>query len=267
MASGVLGRDVQTERQTRPNRSIAILDVGFGCGDQTWELAKALEAPTWKDYRYVGLTLDAVQHEIAQQRQEREIASANRVGIKLWPGSFRLFRADAAKPESWERPVRDVVGALGSSEFTDKWFIALDCLYHFSPSRAPIFRYSAQTFGADLMAFDLLLNDKVTWFGALTLKTLSLFSGSPSGALITEQRYIAQLVASGYDKESIKINDITYDVLPGLVAYLDRQQRALAPYGISLGKYKVARRLFKWFSDSGTVRAAIIVAKLKVKNS
>lgn len=267
VSSGILGRELAAERTSRPKRSIAILDVGFGCGDQTWELARALEAPTWNEYRYVGLTLNPAQLEVAQQRQEREIASANRRGVQLWPGSFRLFQADAGQPDSWKRPVKTMVEALGDEKFTDKWFMALDCMYHFSPSRAPLLHYTSQKLGANLMAFDLLMNDKASKLGSLIARLIGMMGGSPYSAFLTELQYKELLVASGYDRESILIRDVSYDVFPGLVAFLDKQKRDLGPYGITLGKYNVAKRIFRWFGNSGTIRASIVVAKMKQKTS
>lgn len=265
--SGILGRDLPTERTTRPKRSIAILDAEFGCGDQTWQIARALEAPTWNEYRYVGLTRDPAQLDFAQEWQQREINAANRHGVQLWPGSFRLFQADASRPESWGRPVKAMVDVLGDTKFTDKWVLALDCLYRLPSSREAFFRYAAHNMGANFMGFDLLLNEKATMFGTVTAKLLGWFIGIPPQSFITELQYVEQLVKGGYHKESIGIKDVTYDVFPGLVTFLGIQQRQLQPYGLSLGNFSLIKYVFGWFANSGSVRAAVVTAKLKEKGT
>lgn len=267
MTSGILGRDLPTERTNRPKRSIAILDADFGCGDQTWELARALEAPTWNEYRYVGLTRDPAQLEFAQQRQQREIHVANRHGVQLWPGSFRLFQADASRPESWGHPVKAMLDVLGDTKFTDKWLLALDCLYRLSSSREAIFRHAAHSMGANFMGFDLLINEKAAMFSTITTKLLGWCIGIPPRYFIAESRYFEQLVKAGYDKESTRIKDVTYDVFPGLVTFLGRQQTQLRPYGLALGDFSVMTFVFGWFANSSTVRAAIVTAKLKDKGA
>jgi hypothetical protein len=86
--------------------------------------------------------------------------------------------------------------------------------------------------------------------------------GCPWQAFLTEEEYREQLVACGYERESIIIKDISEDVFPGLVAFLERQDKALAESGISLGAgFRLARRVFGWFATSKVIRAVIVVAK------
>ena len=59
------------------------------------------------------------------------------------------------------------------------------------------------------------------------------------------------------------IRDITEHVFPGVVKFLDDQERALSQYGVSLGGYKLAGRLFDWFGRSKVVKASIVVARNK----
>lgn len=266
-SAGLLTGDAIAERELRPRRSIAILDVGFGCGDQTVELARALDAPSWQSFRYVGLTLNQAQLQVAYQRIEREIATANRRGIKLWPESFRLFGANAARPDAWDRPVRVLVDSIADETLHEKWLLALDCMYHFSPSRTPLLLYAARELKANFMAFDLVLNDKARFTAKLTARLMGRLTGCPWNAFQTEEQYTQELVDAGFDRDTVVMRDVTSEVFSGLVAHIERQQRSLRPYGIAMGSFAVARRIFNWLDNTGVVRAVIVVARIKSKSA
>lgn len=266
-AADLLSGDPVAEEELRRRRGIAILDVGFGCGDQTVEMARTLDAPAWQSFRYVGLTLNQAQLQLAYQRVEREIASANRHGVRLGPESFRLFGADAARPESWARPVRALVDGIADEANHDRWLLALDCMYHFAPSRVPLLLYAARELKANFMAFDLVLNDKAFFSARVATKLVGRLAGCPFNAFMTEEQYTEQLVEAGYDKGTVKIQDVTSAVFSGLVAHIERQQRSLKPYGISMGSMGVAKRMFNWADSTGVLRAVIVVARVKSKTA
>lgn len=192
----------------------------------------------------------------------REIGEA-RLKNKGGLSSFRLFGANAANPTSWSPKVRQAVQDLVDQEFTERWFLALDCLYHFSPSRGPLLRHTARTMGANFMAFDLLLDKSAPLRRKVVARLIGTLMGCPWRAFLTEEEYVRQLVACGYNKESIVIRDVSNDVFAGLVAYLNRQEMALAHYGISLGGgFKLARKVFGWFARTGIIKGVIVVARL-----
>ncbi|ATY66480.1 hypothetical protein A9K55_000719 [Cordyceps militaris] len=266
-AADLLTGDAVAEKELRGRRSIAILDVGFGCGDQTVELARALDAPAWQRFRYVGLTLNPAQLQVAQQRVEREVASARRRGVALWPESFRLLGADAARPESWARPVRTLVDGVADAALQERWLLALDCLYHFAPSRTPLLLYAARELRADLMAFDLVLNDKAFLSARVAARVVGRLAGCPLGAFLTEDAYTELLVDAGYERATVQIRDVTSAVFGGLVAHMEKQQRSLKPYGVSMGSMGVAKRIFDWIDRTGIIRAVIVVARVKRKTA
>ncbi|KAH7136360.1 hypothetical protein EDB81DRAFT_949113 [Dactylonectria macrodidyma] len=257
-ASGILGRGATKDKS---RRSLAILDLGFGCGDQTWQLARLAQQGGWSDFQYVGLTLNESQVQSAQRKIYREVAGTDAGGLKA--ESFKLFCANAAKPETWSPPVTKAVEALADEKFTETWLLALDCLYHFSPSRKPVFKYAATTLGAQVMVFDLLLNESASVRDTLVVRTIGVMMGCPVRTFLTEKVYRDQLIECGYDGKSIEIRDVTEHVFSGLVQFLDRQDRALGEYGISLGGFKLAQRLFAWFASSNVVKAVVVVARTK----
>lgn len=181
--------------------------------------------------------------------------------------AFTLLCADAARPDTWTPRARAAVDALTDESLTERWLVALDCLYHFKPSRRPIFEHAARGLDANLTAFDLILNDKASWRDTWMLRAIGIIMGCPLRTFLTEDEYREQLVECGYDRRCTVIRDISDHVFPGVVRFINDQERALGQYGISLGGYKLAGRLFQWFGTSKVVRASVVVARTKGKSS
>lgn len=246
------------------DKSVAVLDLGFGCGDQPIALAELVSAAKRSQFRYVGLTLDAAQLQTAQRKVDRTLALGNQGDAAgLSHDSFKLFCANAAKPETWGRPIRMSVDSLVAENFTERWLMALDCLYYFSPSRRPIFKLAAKSLDAQLMAFDLILDEEASRWNTLLVRLVGVIMGCPLYTFLTETQYREQLVECGYDSAHIEICDISDHVFSGVSGFLKRQEAALSQYGISLGGYKLAGRLFEWFDRTRVVRAAIVVGRTK----
>ncbi|GKT51945.1 uncharacterized protein ColSpa_12126 [Colletotrichum spaethianum] len=243
-------------------RKLAILDLGIGCGDQSLELAQLIRQSSWDEYSYVGLTLNPSQFYLASKLPFQEFQL---------PGSrakaIQVFRADAARPDKWDEDVKSAITSLADEhpENQARWVLALDSLYHFSPDRKPIFNYAAQELDASFMAFDLLLSHTASLHQKLLVKFIGLAMGCPVGAFVTEIEYKKQLSEAGYDGKHVRFRDITDHVFSGLVDHIKRQEEVLRPYGISVGKFRVAGRVFSWFARSKTLRATIVVARNKSK--
>ncbi|UKZ66096.1 uncharacterized protein TrAtP1_007278 [Trichoderma atroviride] len=176
--------------------SVAVLDVGFGCGDQTVALAELIQAPS-RPLRYVGLTLNETQRQAAQQRLDASLVAADSKHVDNL--SIKLFQADAAKPQSWDKAITTAVDTL-SDKASERWLLGLDCLYHFSPSRKPIFQHASQTLDANVMAFDLILGDNTTLWQTLAVRLLGFILLCPWQTFLTEAQYREQLVECGYDR-------------------------------------------------------------------
>lgn len=192
------------------------------------------------------------------KRESEALGGADKTNV-----SFDIFHTDAAMPRLWRPEVVRAVEALAEGTFTERWVLGLDSFYHFVPSREPIFGYAASKLNASIMAFDLTLNDAAPAWQKWTAKAIGLMMSCPMHAFITKQDYKKQLINAGFTEELIQINDITANVFPGLTEFLDDQAQRLSLYGISLGKYTMARRIFQWFYRSGSIRAVIVVARQK----
>lgn len=243
--------------------SVAVLDVGFGCGDQTVALAELIQAPSRPQFRYVGLTLNETQRQAAQQRLDASLLSADKKNDNL---SIKLFQADAAKPESWDKAITTAVANLSDKAFSERWFLGLDCLYHFSPSRKPIFKHASQNIDANVMAFDLILGDNTSLWQTLAVRLLGFVLLCPWQTFLTEAQYREQLVECGYDRGDIEIKDISDHVFAGLAGFLQRQDAALKPYGISLTGYSAVGRVYDWFDRTRVLKGVIVIGRRKSKS-
>ncbi|KAK7220135.1 hypothetical protein V2G26_008138 [Clonostachys chloroleuca] len=244
----------------QPQRSLAVLDLGFGCGDQTFELVRLTRPdPGWDAFRYVGLTLSRVQIQAARRCVARELLAEDAPDAD----SFQLFCADAARPGTWDSQTRTAVESLADERYAERWLLALDCLYHFKPSRRPVFEYAARRLKANSMAFDLVLNENASFGDKLRMRAVGVIMGCPIDTFLTEKEYLDQLVQCGYDRESSTITDISEHVFSGVSGFIDDQERALSQYSVTLGGYKLAGRLFEWFGRSKVVKAVIVVARTR----
>ncbi|TDZ16928.1 hypothetical protein Cob_v009990 [Colletotrichum orbiculare MAFF 240422] len=248
-------------RNSSSPKKLGILDLGIGCGDQSLELARLVSQGNWDEYRYVGLTLNRSQHRLAARQPFHQHGKSSHAHY-----SVDVFQADAARPQSWGADILAAVGALRSdAESEERWVLGLDSLYHFSPSRRPILTYAAAELDASFMAFDLVLGENVSFRQRIVVKLISGAMKCPVGAFVTEAVYRAQLKGAGYDDRQIRVRDVTDRVFSGLAAYIERQEQALKPFGLSVGKYKVAGRLFGWFAQSKVLRAVIVIAPRREK--
>jgi hypothetical protein len=142
--------------------------------------------------------------------------------------------------------------------------MALDCLYHFFPSREEIFRYSNRGLGASIMAFDLLLAPDISKFDWLMLWMISLFTSAPISNFMVEREYRQQLEASGYLADKIVMDDITGDCFKQLAQFLAKRKKDLSELGIrSFERFWLAKMMFRWFATGKVVRAYTVVAKIQ----
>ncbi|KAK0376726.1 hypothetical protein CLIM01_05903 [Colletotrichum limetticola] len=254
-------KEAQICKDVVRSSAISILDLGVGCGDQSLELALLINERGVTSYRYVGLTLNESQYRLASNRAQLQAQK-----LKLEDGSVEVFCADAANPDTWGAHVKSAIRSLKEdSADQQRWVLALDSLYHFYPSRKPIFNYAAQTLDASFMAFDLILSDGASLRQRFLVNLIGLAMGCPAAAFVTVSDYKKQLLDAGYDEDHIHFKDITEHVFSGLVSYIKSQSEALQPFGISAGKFKVAAMVFDWFAESNAMRGTIVIARKRSK--
>jgi hypothetical protein len=253
-------------------RSKCLIDLGFGCGEQTiYLMSGASIRPSdreWWDCQrpcvrwdyYIGVTLEKKQFQHAAERM-REFRQCDPQRGAKFPDlpDVKLFCENAANPEAWSEDLKvNVVTAIENTH--DHWVLALDTLYHFSPSRWSVIKHLARL-ETSFMAFDLCLSSQASLRERIILRILTNFMGAPWANFGTIEQYREKLIEAGYLDESITIKDISPHVFEPLAAFLEAQDRRLKVVGYGLGPFKVAQWMFAWWGQSGVVRGVIVVAK------
>lgn len=240
-------------------KRLSILDLGFGCGDQTAYLVQLARIPL----KYVGITLNYRQYRFAQNRLGPSCSSSSQ-GNKR---DVQLFCEDAARTDSWPDDLHSAVASLKATDQNSKntdetWALALDSFYHFHPSRKPVLSLAAQDLNASIMAFDMLVSDSAAWHQQWVLKLVAWLGDCPvRDAFMTRERYTEMLVEAGYDRDHIELHDVTGDVFEPLARYMRRRGDDLDDVGLSLGPLSIARLVFDWWARSRVLEAVIVVAR------
>ncbi|KAF2830551.1 hypothetical protein CC86DRAFT_367286 [Ophiobolus disseminans] len=253
-------------------RPKVLIDLGFGCGDQTIYLMSDTSVRScdreWWDEReycpkfdhYIGITKDATQHRYARKRVEELIGHGQEQRSEP---NISLFCADAATPgpwtTSWNKDIKSCIEDVLEVD-PDRWVLALDTIYHFSPSRWPLIKY-AHAFQASFMAFDLCLSPQATRTQRIILRILTALMGAPWANFVTPVEYRRKLVEAGYPTDEIKIVDVSEHVFAPLARYLEEQDARLKMLGLGIGSFSVAKYMFNWWGSSGVVRGVIVVAR------
>jgi hypothetical protein len=231
---------------------------------------------------YVGITSIPVQAQFAKQRVERlekenpralsssstPSPSKKGEGEGLTPSNrAQVFCADAANPSSWSPELKASLPPAPAQQIEENWLLALDTLYHFSPSRLPLLKYAHSTLHASLMAFDLLLpTPKPSLWTRLILRILCVLTGTPYTNFLTEDEYSALLVEAGYDLSDISFRDISGDVFGGIAGYINSREEVLNGYGLGgskgMRKFAGAGKIFGWWARTGVVKGVIISARV-----
>jgi hypothetical protein len=229
-----------------PSKEWSLIDLGFGCGDQTAYINGNF--PSLQ--HYIGITIDARQFQYADRRLD---------SLDLSNEQIHLFCADASSPSTWSEELTKAVEHWKTNTSGDKWVLALDTLYHFSPSRWGILTYASKELGASLMAFDLILAPGVPLAQRLLLRVLTKLMGAPWANFVREDEYRSKLKTCGY--ENVEIRDVSEHVFGPLANFLYKRDRQLKDIGLGLGKFRAAAWLFQWWATSGIIRGCIVVAK------
>jgi hypothetical protein len=275
--AGLMHTSDATQTLPKSLHSKSIIDLGFGCGDQTIYLMS--ENPVrpcdqaWWDNRdghprfdqYIGITKDSAQHQYATERvQELTSRKPRRANVPSNSSNrepkIALFCADAAAPHAWTQDLRSAM--TSAHETSDEhWVLALDTAYHFAPSRWPLIQHACTTLDASFMAFDLCLSPRATAAQKLALRVLTTLMGAPWANFVTPEEYRRRLVEIGYADAAVRVRDVSEHVFAPLAGYMEEQDRRLKALGLGIGSFKVARWMFAWWGRTGVVRGVVVVAR------
>lgn len=240
-ACAALARAVGEAAQVGPGSTV--FDCGFGCGDQLqiWRDMGAAQAD--------GVTPSRCQLQVATERA----ASAGFNASRLLLGS-----SDDLDTRFPERGRYDSV-------------VAVDCAYHFTPSRRSFFTSSHRLLrtGGGLGLTDMVLGidpDNLTplslsWWRLLPLRLLLVFGGVPWDNHAALPRYLADLEGAGFTVTSV--TDLSQDVFEGFADYFDRLIGTLpAPLVRAIPmRFKMVARGARSLAKSGRIRYILVQAR------
>ncbi|RPB24964.1 hypothetical protein L211DRAFT_783808 [Terfezia boudieri ATCC MYA-4762] len=257
------------------DRSISILDLGFGCGDQTLYLTSQL--PQNIDVTsYVGITLSKVQYSFAKKRVLDRLEPMPPNSDQRRKGNISLYNADASNPAAWPSSLHlSWLPSLSPSTSPqppsqkplpavphEHWTLGLDSLYHFRPSRVPILKYTHDNLQSNLLAFDLLRPSSGTSVTqSLFLRAVCIAASIPYHNLLTKEEYIHMLVTKvGYHEEEIIIEDISDFVFSGLAGFISRRTKEMEKIGMKWKRW-AGFKVFVWVLQTGLLRGGVVLAR------
>ncbi|KAL4798770.1 hypothetical protein BDV19DRAFT_402132 [Aspergillus venezuelensis] len=256
-------------------KNVNLVDVGVGCGDQSLRCLGYTRANNDGDEdaqtekplfdSYTGITSLPIQASFARTRVETLLSSKRDQADEKGTPRAQIHCANAALPSTWSEKLKialPIPDPTQEEEHSENWLLALDTLYHFTPSRTPLFRYTHDTLHANLTSFDLILPTPTpTLFNRLLLRILCLLAGIPYSNFLSEAEYKSLLIDAGYDTDKIIVRDISEHVFPGISTFVKKRAEEGRMYGLGkMGKFRGAERLFSWWGRSGVVRGVIVVA-------
>lgn len=241
-----------------------LVDVGIGCGDQSLYLTSRLSkrlSPKTQERKplfdsYAGVTIAQSQADFARARLLKSSSPSTTTTPKA-----QIFAANAADPTSWDPELTKATTMTKKSDPTQTWLLALDTLYHFTPSRKPLLEHAYQELQASFMAFDLLLSDTPSFWDKLRMRAICLVAGMPFSNLLTKKGYEDMLVEVGYELGMIEMRDVSEDVFGGIAGYIREKDAELGRFGIGVGKFKGPAKVFDWWARSGVIRGFVVVAR------
>lgn len=287
---------MEKRSQCEQHATIRLIDVGFGCGDQSLYLTNlrrlimppetpfsmsAADAGNESDGimasnqdflplfdSYIGINITPSQVDMAKKRLLKASGGDYTSSLRSTP-KVEVFVADAGNPASWDLELKEAVysgvapHAKQDTQSTAKmqtWLLALDTLYHFKPSRMPLFECAYREIQASIMAFDLLMSESASLWDRCRLRLMCLVTGIPYSNFITEKEYRAMLALAGYEQDMIDMQDISEDVFAGIADYIRTREAGLEMYGMTVGKFKAPAKIFDWWARSGVVKGFVVIA-------
>lgn len=227
--------------------SSRLVDVGFGCGEQVLHWIR----------RYGVREIDGLNVSRSQTALARErLAQAGHPDV-----AQRLQQGSATELEAWwkDRAKADAI-------------VALDCAYHFAPSRAVFLHQAARVLrpGGRLALSDLVLaRDDLSLPQRTVLAGMARLSRIPRANLLNAfgadplpADYRAQLQRAGFEIE--RFEDVTSSVFTPFGEWLSRYRAALDPAirrRIGWAKYRVTAAFLRWAEKERVLRYVLCTAR------
>ncbi|KAL2819009.1 hypothetical protein BDW59DRAFT_174997 [Aspergillus cavernicola] len=245
-----LFRKLLDESGISGQQEFSMVEVGCGCAETAQVLLKDFPGQCTQ---WVGLTISPIQVQIAETRLLKAQESPQT------ESKYRIFTADAARPDTWSSEVQDSIRSL-----SNPWLVALDTLVDFRPSREAILSYARQDLGASVAITDHLRKEDMGILDRLKLYASFRLLDTPLNHVLTRKQYIDLLVKCGYKRENISFIPYSEHVYAPYSRFISQQGQRWQEMGGSKWDYmdfSLAGFVTGWWARSELVEACIIVAR------
>ncbi|PKX89306.1 uncharacterized protein P174DRAFT_454984 [Aspergillus novofumigatus IBT 16806] len=210
-ACQALFRKLLDESGISSQRDVSIVEVGCGCAETALVLLKHYtdQCRTW-----IGLTISPMQVRMADSRLQK----AQKAAALNCDTEYRIFHADAARPETWNEDIHRRVKSL-----KNPWLVAVDTLVDFRPSRKALLQYARNEIHASVAITDHLVVENTSILDRMKLWVSFRLLDTPLRHVLSRQQYIDLLVECGYEAEKISFVPYTERVYAPYSQFIDQQ--------------------------------------------
>ncbi|KAK9243880.1 hypothetical protein V1506DRAFT_462080 [Lipomyces tetrasporus] len=244
----------------RLNPADTVLDVGIGCGDQSVLYSQLVG-------QYIGITSLQAHSDLACNALEK----------RNLLGRARILALDASDPSrTWPSEMLKTLLVDGR---VNK-ILALDCLYHFKPSREKFLKFvnavlecafekrtqSGDTGQVCFAAEDLLKGRELKFSQWLRLRVICALARTPFKNFISVEEYQGLLEDSGFTKErgwNVEFEDISDKVFPGLTNFIELRGSGRDTIGryLRFERFSIFGKIVRWWWDEGVVKSYVVTIR------
>jgi SAM-dependent methyltransferase len=277
------------------NSRSRILDCGSGCGEQDFWLVDHLDvehivainiAPEQVEWaRRRMQSLDRVRAGKSGEAQSRLLSGRIRFRVGSATEIPHLLAKEEQSTEQQEEAASSSSSLSRSLSFTH--VLAVDCAYHFAPSRASFLQqsFAALEPGGCLALVDILPRFPTNiaslpggaeaqqlalpFLWRLGLRAVSSACGIPTANLHSLPAYRAALVAAGFPEANIEVQDISDHMAGGFARFVQQKllshKSATAPLSRSfttaaLLRFRVTAAALGWLAERDLIGCYLIRA-------
>ncbi|KAJ3315361.1 hypothetical protein HDU76_002229 [Blyttiomyces sp. JEL0837] len=148
--------------------------------------------------------------------------------------------------------------------------ISLDSCYHYRSRRTflklahNMLKPSTGTLAiSDIILAENGVSSRRSYSNYAKLRAFCIMAGVPWENLVSQQEYIDSISHAGFDKDSIQCDDISDNVFPGLVRFIEEQEvrmMGLVSEG-KMSKYRFLKWFVKWVYEEKVLMFVVVRAR------